>query len=150
MDAPDARMKRRYQRFNPKRRIADSCHWEAERLNVWKINVSYGGNPEHKMNPGDFGLDPPTDPRQGKSLCDVAGIFTRAEALKLLQAGIDKGLVSDRENSGWPKNIWSVTDEGVPMEAQLENSETGQYHGYPMPDSDPLASEIVSRWKRHG
>ncbi|MEV1965831.1 hypothetical protein ABZR56_05135 [Pseudomonas aeruginosa] len=102
------------------------------------------------MNPGDFGLEPPADPRQGKSLCDVARIFTRTEALELLQAGIEKGLVSDRENGGWPKNIWSVTDAGIPMEAQLENPETGHYHGYPMPDSDPLASEVIARWKHHG
>ncbi|AYK24916.1 TPA: hypothetical protein L5D12_005646 [Pseudomonas aeruginosa] len=143
-------MKKRYQKFNRKRRIADSGQWESRRLDELRTGVSYGGNPEHKMNPGDFGLEPPADPRQGKSLCDVARIFTRTEALELLQAGIEKGLVSDRENGGWPKNIWSVTDAGIPMEAQLENPETGQYHGYPMPDSDPLASEVIARWKHHG
>lgn len=30
--------------------------------------ATYGGNPEHKRNPGDFGLSPPALPRQGKSL----------------------------------------------------------------------------------
>lgn len=143
-------MKRRYDKFNLKRRIAGPGHWAVQRLEELKASISYGGNPEHKMNPGDFGLEPPADPRQGKSLCDVAQIFTRAEALKLLQAGLDRGLVSDRENNGWPKNIWSVTDNGVPMEAQLENPETGKYHGYPMPDSDPLASDVIARWKNHG
>ncbi|MEE1935544.1 hypothetical protein V0R50_20115 [Pseudomonas sp. 148P] len=143
-------MKRRYEKFNLKRRIAGPGYWAVQRLDELKASISYGGNPEHKMNPGDFGLEPPADPRQGKSLCDVAQIFTRAEALKLLQAGLDRGLVSDRENNGWPKNIWSVTDNGVPMEAQLENPETGKYHGYPMPDSDPLASDVIARWKNHG
>ncbi|MDV7900023.1 hypothetical protein R4J99_31225, partial [Pseudomonas aeruginosa] len=38
---------------------------------------------------------------------------------------------------------------GIPLEAQLENPETGQYHGYPMPDSDPFASEVISRWRSH-
>lgn len=143
-------MKRRYQKFNQKRRIADPGQWQAERLNELRVGVSYGGNPEHKRNPGDFGLKPPSDPRLSKSLCDEAQIFTRTEALELLHAGIDKGLVSDRENGGWPKNIWSVTATGIPMEAQLENPETGCYHGYPMPESDPLAAEVIERWKRHG
>jgi len=143
-------MKTRYQKFNPKRRIADAGYWDAKRLDEWKRSVSYGGNPEHKRNPGDFGLKPPADPRQGKSLCDVVGIFTRKEALKMLQMGIDKGLVSDRESGGWPKNIWSVTEAGIPLEAQLENPDTGQYHGYPMPESDPLASEVTCRWRRNG
>lgn len=30
--------------------------------------VKYGGNPEHKRNPGNFGLTPPSGPRPGKSL----------------------------------------------------------------------------------
>ncbi|MBG6882711.1 hypothetical protein I5J06_03855 [Pseudomonas aeruginosa] len=105
-------MKTRYQKFNPKRRIVEAGRLGSERLNKLKSAISYGGNPEHKRNPGDFGLRPPADPRRGKSLCDVAEIFSRAEALKLLQDGIGKELVSDREDNGWPKNIWSVTEAG--------------------------------------
>jgi hypothetical protein len=67
-------------------------------------------------------------------------------ALKYLQSGLRKGLIRDRFVGQWPKNIWSVTDNGHPLEAQLENSMTGTYHGYPMPMSDPLASEIVRLW----
>jgi len=47
----------------------------------------------------------------------------------------------------WPQNIWSVSDDGLPLEAQLENPEKGIYHGYPMPESDPLASEVIRRWE---
>jgi hypothetical protein len=36
--------------------------------------VRYGGNPEHKRNPGDFGLQPPSCPRPDKSLCDGIGV----------------------------------------------------------------------------
>ena len=32
------------------------------------------------------------------------------------------------------------------MEAQLENPTLGTYHGYPMPENDPLANDIRSRW----
>jgi len=110
--------------------------------------VAYGGNPEHKKNPGDFGLTPPSDPRCGKSLCDIANVFSRAVARSLLQEGLRRGLVSDRHVNGWPKNVWAVTEGGMPLEAQLENPIIGSYHGYPMPESDPLASEVARRWRQ--
>jgi len=143
-------MKAGYNQFNPKRRLAEVDEGMAFRLKELAKQVKYGGNPEHKKNPGDFGLTPPSDPRQGKSLCDISDIFTHREALKLLQAGIRKGLVSHKSNQGWPQNVWAVTKDGCALEAQLENCMQGSYHGYPMPDSDPLKAEILSRWGAHG
>lgn len=139
-------MKQRYDQFNPKRRLKRLDHSDAERLTELAKKVAYGGNPEHKKSPGDFGLTPPSDPRLGKSLCDDVDIFSRRTALKLLRRGLRKGLVSDRFNGGWPKNIWSVTADGKPVEAQLENPVLGTYHGYPMPESDPLAADVLRRW----
>lgn len=110
--------------------------------------VGYGGNPEHKKNPGDFGLTPPSGPRPGKSLCDAVNIFSRKVALGHLKSGLIKGFISERFNGVWPQNIWAVTDKGEALEAQLENAETGVYHGYPMPASDPLAAEIIRLWQR--
>lgn len=143
-------MKRRYAQFNPKRKLLTPVQVQtrAEDLRKLADRVRYGGNPEHKKNPGDFGLTPPADPRQGKSLCDAAKIFKRDEATKLLQDGLRSGLVSDRMIGEWPKNVWSVTDDGLAMEAQLENPESGTYHGYPMPDTDPLSLEVIRRWER--
>ncbi len=106
--------------------------------------LRYGGNPEHKRNPGDFGLTPPNHPRPGKTLCDQVKIFTRSEAVKLLRAGFSRGLFSVQERNGWPQNVWSVTNEGEPLEAQLEGD--GVYHGYPMPEADPFREEVVQRW----
>lgn len=142
-------MKTRYKQFNPKRRIASSGHASQAALDALAQRVRYGGNPEHKRNPGDFGLTPPADPRPGKSLCDTAALFRRSEALHVLQAGVRKGLISDRHEGEWPKNVWSVTSSGIPLEAQLENAAKGVYHGYPMPESDPLAAEVLSRWSMH-
>ena len=139
----------RYSQFNPKRKFLAVDTDALNRLADLSNRASYGGNPEHKKNPGDFGLTPPASPRQGKSLCDVADVFTRREALTLLQEGMRRGLVSDREEQGWPKNVWSVTEGDIPMEAQLENPVTGCYHGYPMPGSDPLAAEVLARWRQH-
>lgn len=140
-------MKQRYGKFNSKRRLIPPLV-EPQRAQFKELaeEVQYGGNPEHKRNPGDFGLTPPSDPRAGKSLCDAAGVFKRAEARKLLQEGLRRGLVSDRQKDGWPQNVWAVTPEGIPLEAQLENPVLGTYHGYPMPESDPLADEVKDAW----
>ncbi|MBK5914605.1 hypothetical protein CCR84_09790 [Rhodocyclus purpureus] len=141
-------MKRRYAQFNPKRKLLSPVEAEVrvDELQALASRARYGGNPEHKKNPGDFGLVPPSDPRQGKSLCDVAKIFKRNEAEKLLRTGLRKGFVSDRRVGDWPKNVWAVTDDGFAMEAQLENPDLGTYHGYPMPETDPLSLEVIRRW----
>ena len=106
--------------------------------------LRYGGNPEHKRNPGDFGLIPPNMPRPGKTLCDLVEIFTRTEALQLLHAGLNRGMFSVNERNGWPQNIWAVTENGDPLEAQLEG--VGMYHGYPMPEADPFREVVIERW----
>jgi len=111
--------------------------------------IRYGGNPEHKKNPGDFGLSPPSDPRQGKTLCDTAGVFTRKEALELLRTGIRRGLVSVQVRNGLPQNIWSVAVNGVPIEAQLENPEMAIYHAYPLQDIDPFAKNVLELWGKN-
>jgi len=64
------RLKQRYTKFNTKRRLKACDAPELARLAELAQRVNYGGNPEHKKNPGDFGLTPPADPRPGKSLCD--------------------------------------------------------------------------------
>jgi hypothetical protein len=135
-----------YDQFNLKRRIKKWEEADLRHCSDIAKQISYGGNPEHKKNPGDFGLTPPRNPRSGKSLCDVVGIFSRRCALNYLQSGLRRGLISERSNGEWPQNIWSVTKDGHPLEAQLENPATGAYHGYPMPQSDPLAAEVVKQW----
>ena len=140
-------MQRRYNQFNTKRRIKKLLDVDLERCSILAEQIRYGGNPEHKKNPGDFGLVPPSGRRAGKSLCDAVNITSVADALECLKLGLRKGLISERSEGQWPKNIWAVTKDGHPVEAQLENKETGTYHGYPMPGSDPLAAEVIKRWK---
>lgn len=135
-------------RFNPKRRI----QLDSESVLEQWPEVDYGGNPEHKRNPGDFGLTPPANPKPHKSLCDDANVTSKKQAKELLLAGIRKGLVSLQRSqaTGWPQNVWAVTSSGVALEAQLENAQQGTYHGYPMPEYDPLTAEVLEEWsKRH-
>ncbi|PAU77891.1 hypothetical protein CK501_14470 [Halovibrio salipaludis] len=139
-------MKPRKSRFNPKRQLQEEPGSEDGK--TLAREVGYGGNPQHKRNPGDFGLTPPADPRPHKTLCDDCGISNKKVAEALLSRGAEKGIVSKQKKGKWPQNIWAVTDEGYPVEAQLENQTLGTYHGYPMPESDPMRDEIMKRWKQ--
>jgi hypothetical protein len=130
--------------FNPKRHFALTP--TRENLNLIVRRVRYGGNAEHKSNPGDFGLTPPASPRADKTLCDGANIFSRQVALGLLRQGVLRGLVSEQVRNGFPQNIWAVSDDGLPLEAQLENAETGTYHVYPMPVADPFRDKVLKKW----
>lgn len=138
-------MRSRNGRFNPKRKLQGQL--PPEKCASLAQAVKYTGNPEHKRNPGDFGLTPPTDAKPYKTLCDDAGIVNKKVAESLLSEGAKKGVVSVQMKGDWPQNIWAVTAQGQPVEAQLENQEQGTYHGYPMPVSDPMSIEILKRWK---
>lgn len=139
-------MQRRAGLTNPKRRVDPFV--DPQQLEDWASRLRYTGNPEHKRNPGDYGLTPPADPRPDKTLCDRVGIFRRADAAALLRAGIRRGLVSVQRRGGWPQNVWSVLNHRDVVEAQLENAERGEYHGYPLTDRDPLRDQILERWRR--
>ena len=135
---------RRQTSFNPKRRICTGC--EPALLVELAQTVTYGGNTEHKRDPGDFGLTPPSQPRADKTLCDAVNINTRSAARRVLRAGAKKGLISEQTRGKFPQNIWAVTADGHPLEAQLENSLQGIYYGYPMPSTDPFRNEVLDRW----
>jgi|SRR4051794_12543496 len=133
--------------YNPKRRIQPAeqlSKLEREKLSK---NASYGGNPEHKSRPNDYNLTPIMNPRPGKTLCDKADEFPKRQAERLLCQGLLRGMVSLQIRNGWPQNVWSVLD-GEPFEAQLENSERGGYHGYPMPADDDFRQTVLTEWSR--
>jgi hypothetical protein len=135
------------QRFNRKREVTDPPPSAAERAALAE-RVGCGGNPEHKRNPGDFGLIPPSAPRADKALCDAVNILSRSAALPALREGVRRGLVSRATRGSFPQNIWSVTADGVPLEAQLENREMGTYHGYPMSENDDFRATVLGVWNR--
>ena len=80
-------------------------------------------------------------------MCDLEKKFKHADALKYLRLGLERGAVSELSVSGWPKNVWSVTEDGMPLEAQLD--QTGSYHGYPMPLEDPMAIQVRKYWAQN-
>lgn len=139
-------------KFNPKREILECTPNDIPFLEYLYAKVTYTGNPQHKKNPGKFGLNPPSDPRAMKSLCDEVFVFTPSKALSLLKRGIERGLISVQKTTiGFPKNIWSVIKlkdgKEVPLEAQLENPHAGTYHGYPLPKTDPMHEKVLEKWR---
>lgn len=138
-------MKQRASR-NPKRRIAPVVHWSEDQRLEHAKRVRYGGNPQHKTRPGNYDLNPPTSPRPGKTLCDADRPLLKGEAIRLLRAGIRKGMISEREKEGWPQNIWSVSEKGEVFEAQLENETQGVYHGYPLQFDDAFRALVENEW----
>jgi hypothetical protein len=109
---------RRRTTYNPKRRF-ETVPEGREEMQELSLRVRYGGNPEHKRNPGDFGLSPPILPRPAKTLCDDAGISRRQLAEDLLREGVRRGLISVVRVNGWPKNVWAVTEDGIPWRLNL-------------------------------
>ena len=133
-------------KFNTNRKIRQSCtpHDLAELAS----RVKYKGNPEHKTNPGDYCLDPPMGARSGKTLCSGIGVDSKEEALRLLREGIERGLISEQTRGGFPQHVWTVTAEGDPLEAVLDNRSQGTYHGYPVPQADPFRHKIMAHWSQ--
>lgn len=70
-------MNKRYHQFNTKRKIKKLTAIELEDCSKLADKVLYTGNSEHKKNPGDFGLTPPSGARPRKSLCDTVNIFSK-------------------------------------------------------------------------
>lgn len=64
-----------------------------------------------------------------------------------MRGGVLEGLISDQRRGGFPQNIWAVTSNEIPFEAQLDNQETGTYHGYPMPEADPFREVVLRAWR---
>ena len=46
-----------------------------------------------------------------------------------------------------PQNVWAVLPNGMVLEAQLENREQATYHGYPLPQHDPLTRAVLDAWE---
>jgi hypothetical protein len=118
-----------------------------DQLDALAEKVSYGGNPEHKGSPGDFGLTPPFAPRPDKTRCEPTGIKLKDDALAALRQGVRKGLISRQQRGAYPQNVWSVTKDGLPLEAQLENPEAGSYHGYPLQADDGFGELVLRLWR---
>ena len=135
---------RQRSKFNPKRRI---CNPEnLPDLDDLARRVQYDGHPGHKRKPSNFGVGAASS--GDRTLCDAVGIFKKEEALRLLQNGVKQGLVSIQTRGDFPQNIWAVSDDGRPLEAQQGSPGQGIYHGYPMLPHDELWDKVIELWNK--
>lgn len=90
-------------------------------------------------------MTPPANHRLDKTLCDVAEVFRRKDALALLKKGLKLGTIGEPDKNGWPKRIWAVAQNGTVLEAQMDA--VGSYHGYPLTPRDPAGKDVAEIWK---
>jgi hypothetical protein len=112
---------------NPKRRIEAAGAFSPEQQDRLLAAAQYVGSALHKRRPGDYGFQPPTNPRPHKSLCDDLRPLPAAEACRLFVAGVRKGMVSTALVDGLPKYVWGVDEHGEAYEAKWDRN---GYHGY--------------------
>lgn len=136
----------RRSRRKPKNALAPAPvgNQDHSKLLYWKNFAQYIGSPYHKQNPASYNMVEPK-PKPDKTLCDTQGTISLSRSLELLQNGISKGMVSEQMRGCWPQNIWTVDNDTV-YECQLQNQETGEYHGYPMLFDDDFAKYLKEQW----
>lgn len=128
---------------NPKRRIAVANQFDDAQLAALADSLEYVGSAIHKRFPGDYGFQPPANPRPWKSLCDTGGPILLAQAKHLLKSGILKGMISTYFQCDVPKYIWSVDALGRAFEAKIG---LGGYHGYMLESDDEMAELVLRAW----
>src|SRR5260370_25233662 len=104
---------------DPKRRIAPSGRLDAEGRRALAARLTYAGSALHKTKPGDYGFQPPVNPRPWKSICDGLRVILLAEARELFRQGTLAGMFSDFADDGVPKYVWSVDAGGEAYEGRI-------------------------------
>lgn len=129
----------------PDRRIAPIARLDEAGREALLDALTYVGSAHHKRTPGDYGFQPPTNPRPAKSLCDGHRIILKAEAQQLLVDGVRKGMFSEFSDGTRPKYIWCVDGDGRTYEAK---SDRDGYHGYVLGEDDDMRDVVLKEWKK--
>jgi hypothetical protein len=139
---------RKRQGNDPKRRVI-YLGTVSEETRYYLKKARYTGSALHKRRPADYGFIPPVNPRPEKSLCDGLRTIGKIEATRLFRSGIRLEMVSSCLNSGLPKYVWAVDNDGEAYEAKL-GGDGSSYHGYRLYRDDPVQKYIVAEWRRRG
>ena len=137
----------------PARRLAPLESVSVEVLNSLAQTLRYAvtrsdNNGHHKLRPGDYGFQPPTNPRPSKDVCDDLRPVLAAEATGLFQAGIAAGMISPFEPGGTPKYVWAVDEHGEVYEAKTRPPDV-VYHGYRLSEDErDMRRYVLDEWRR--
>ncbi|MBE3604755.1 hypothetical protein IMX07_14095 [bacterium] len=132
---------------SPKRRFASSDRLGKEGRKALAAKLTYTGSAHHKTNPGDYGFQPPVNPRPWKSICDGSRVIRRAEARNLFRRGILLGVFSDFREEEAPKYVWAVDGEGEAYEAKVIPG-TSEYKGYRLEEDDAMRDLVLKEWAK--
>lgn len=128
---------------DPTRRIAPQSSLQTGDLARLAHQLVYVGSAPHKTRPGDYGFQPPVNPRPWKSTCDSSRIILKDEARSLFRAGIELGILSLPQVDGKPKYVWAVDAAGEVYEAKIGQA---GYHGYRLEDADSMKRLVLTEW----
>jgi hypothetical protein len=132
---------------NPKRRIAFDEPINTELRDVLYKKLTYIGSANHKLRPGNYGFVPASNPRPSKSPCDALRGVLMEEAAELMRAGIARGMMSEFAETGVPKYIWAMDEQGEVYEAKTNPSHETAYHGYRLGDDEiDMRSIVLALW----
>jgi hypothetical protein len=135
------------QSSNPKRRIAPSGRLDPEGRKRLAAKLTYVGSALHKTKPGDYGFQPPVNPRPWKSICDGVRVVLLAEARDLFRRGILLGMFSEFPEESEPKYVWAVDGEGQAYEAKISPG-TYEYKGYRLEEDDLMRGLVLKEWAK--
>ncbi len=133
----------------PDRRIAGVESTDEAARDELLDKLSYVGSALHKLHPGNYGFQPPQNPRPSKSPCDAKRSVLLEEASELFRRGIELGMVSTFTKGGVPKYVWSVDADGEVYEAKTRPERETEYHGYRIgPDEPQMRDYVLKEWRR--
>lgn len=133
----------------PDRRLVPADTYTAAALADLADSISYGGSANHKLRPGDYKFDPPSNPRASKSVCDDLRPVLKAEAARLFRQGVLCGMVSAFAPGANPKYVWTVDANGEVYEAKTKPGQETVYHGYRLGEDDREMRDLIRReWKK--
>ena len=127
----------------PAARLATPDQFGAEELDRLADTALFRPNRNHKRKMFDGSAG---SARVDKTLCDGAWANTQERSEGLLREGIRRGMVSQQVREAWPQNVWAVDERKEVYQANLTNSGTGEYHGFPIRDEGSFRSLIRREW----
>ncbi|RYB07923.1 hypothetical protein D3272_02070 [Lichenibacterium ramalinae] len=131
----------------PDRRIAAATMMDERARHALSRRVTYVGSATHKLHPGDYGFQPPQNPRPTKSPCDAFRSVLLGEAQDLFRQGIMRGMVSAFGPGQVPKYVWCVDAAGEVYEAKTRPERETRYHGYRIgPDERDMCRYVLKEW----
>jgi len=133
----------------PDRRISVEAAVDKAAREELLEKLHYVGSANHKLHPGNYGFQPPQNPRPSKSPCDALRSVLHEEATALFRRGIELGMVSTVVKGGVPKYVWAVDEAGEVYEAKTRPERETEYHGYRIGADEPdMRAYVLKEWRR--